>query len=175
MSISSRRRRSAAGPSRAWRAQGTAARVPSERWRRGGTAPLAWASQRRRAGAGSPRGTEWPIRCAQANRRPPESGCIPRWPIRHGGGGGRAHMGYGTLRRVILCDFSAVQSRRADAALTRWGGGGDTVQAHPGPRLSRALPEQPSGAAVPLGPASGRSGPGPPSPGGGGDLPAFTI
>ena len=168
MRMSSRRRRRGAGPSRAWRAQATAARVPSERWRRGGSARLTWASQRRRAGAGSPRATQWRICCSQASRRLRESGCIPRRPIRYGDGGGRARYGgCGTLRRVILRDFCAVQSRRADAAPTRWGGGVPCrhVRVH---ICGRALPGHPSGVAVPLGPASGRAGPGPPSWGGGG-------
>ena len=76
--------------------------------------------------------------------------------------------GYVALRRGILRAFCDVQSGRGDVVPTCWGGGGVPcrhVRVHD---CGRALPEHPSGVAVPVGPTSGRAGPGPPSWGGGG-------
>ena len=92
------------------------------------------------AGAGSPRATQRRICCAQASRRPRESGYIPRRPMRYRDGGGRArYPGYAKVRRVILHVYCAVQSTRADAAPLGGGGGGGTVQPRPDPRLRSRL------------------------------------
>ena len=120
---------------------------------------------------GSPRDTQLRICCFQACKRPRETGSIPCWPIRYGNGSGRAS--YGGVREGAAGDFACLlrcAGQEGRRRTTRWGWGVPCRHVRVNDR-GHVLPEHSSGLAVPLGPASGRSGPGPSSWGGGGLCP----